>query len=168
MPHRQTSVNSYRAFFSFFCRTITKISHVNGVLKNSRTCSQLKQATHWCAMTVDNVGSCDTRCAASFSVSTHYPCSRAVNTGVILNIRVHGTRWWQKVLSHFASTAREHGCSVHSTRVHGPSTRPVCSRLVKRYRRIRVNAAAEHACPNPKRRTCWTPVYTAREHGSVY
>jgi len=25
----------------------------------------------------------------------------------------------------FVNTAREHGCSVHITRVHGPSTQPV-------------------------------------------
>jgi len=51
---------------------------------------------------------------------TLYPYSRAVNTGVILDTRVHGP--CSRVM---CTGARNSRAPVHTTRVYGPSTRPV-------------------------------------------
>ena len=81
-------------------------------------------------------------------LGTHYPCSRAVNTGVILDTRVHGP--WTRAVFTAVTHGREHGCNfwtpVNTARVNA------CDMLV-------TNTARKHRCQ--KWRPCsrpWTRV----------
>jgi len=66
---------------------------------------------------------CDVNLGSVHTICIHRPCSpQAVNTGTLHGAPVSTGRIGKNIALTmlFANTARGHGCSVHSARVHGP------------------------------------------------
>jgi len=85
------------------------------------------------------------------NLGTHYPCSRAVNTGVKNDVCVHGP------CSRPVNTVREHGCQKMT---------PVFSGRVGHQCSAGVNTGRVHGCPKGRVFTDRVHgLFTAREHG---
>jgi len=93
---------------------------------------------------------CDVTTSARYTLPVftgreHGPWTRPVNTG---HGRGHGPCLRAVLVTSVSNTAREHGCSVHTIRVHGPCPRPVKDALVQGRNHWGVGGSA----PPPKKK----------------